>query len=224
MNLLALDTATEACSCALFVDGQLFIRYELAPRRHAERILPMLDEVLAEAAIKRQHLDAITFGCGPGSFTGLRIACGVVQGIAFGLNLPVVPVSCLAALAQGAYRECGAQRVMSAIDARMNEVYCALYEVDEYGIMRLHGTEEVIAPNAVAVTQADIGWGSGWLSYGDELARHVRVTHYQGNCYPQAQDLLPLALEKLAQGQVVSAAAALPLYLRNNVAVKIQDR
>jgi tRNA threonylcarbamoyladenosine biosynthesis protein TsaB len=214
MKLLALDTATEACSCALYVDDIVYSRSELAPRAHAERILVMLDEVLSEAGVCRRDLDALAFGCGPGSFTGVRIACGVAQGIAFALDLPVAPVSCLAALAQGAYRETGAGEVAAAIDARMNEVYAALYRLDEQALMRLHGHETVMPPEALPA--AALGWGSGWQTYGASLSK--RVAHYEGARYPQAQDILPLALDMLAQGRAVSAAAALPVYLRNDVA------
>src|SRR3569623_782227 len=117
MNLLAIDTATEACSAALYLDGAIAARYALAPREHARLILPMVDELLREADIKPTQLDAVSFGRGPGALTGLRIAAGVVQGIAYGADLPVVPVSSLAALAQGCYRERGVTRILATIDA-----------------------------------------------------------------------------------------------------------
>jgi tRNA threonylcarbamoyladenosine biosynthesis protein TsaB len=129
MKLLALDTATEACSAAVWVDGTVLERYELAPRRHAALILPMIEAVLAEANLSPLQLDAIAFGRGPGAFTGVRIAVGIAQGIAFAADLPVIPISTLAALALGAAQETGYSRIAAALDARMGEVYWGVYAV-----------------------------------------------------------------------------------------------
>ena len=142
MILLALETATEACSAALAVDGDIRERFEVAPRGHSELILPMVDELMAEADISIEQVDAIAFGRGPGAFTGLRIAVGVTQGIAFGADLPVVPVSTLAALAQGSE----SNSVLAAIDARMDEVYWGAYQRSSAGLMTLCGEEAVIPP------------------------------------------------------------------------------
>jgi tRNA threonylcarbamoyladenosine biosynthesis protein TsaB len=122
-TLLALDTATEACSVAVLHDGRVHSHYEVIPRLHAQRLLPMIKQIMAEAGAPLSAIDAIAFGRGPGAFTGVRIAIGVVQGLAFGLDRPVLPVSNLAVLAQGAYRLHGARQVAAAIDARMDEVY-----------------------------------------------------------------------------------------------------
>src|SRR3569833_3307602 len=133
MKLLAIDTATEACSAALYLDGAVNKRYVLAPREHALLILPMIDELLRDANLSPLELDAVAFGRGPGAFTGLRIAAGVAQGIAYGADLPVVPVSSLAALAQGCYRERGVTRVLATIDARIGEVYWGAYRLGSDG-------------------------------------------------------------------------------------------
>src|SRR5690554_6449592 len=144
-TLLALDTATEACSVALLHNGQVFSRYAVIPRLHAQQILPMISEVLTEAGVNKSAIDAIAFGCGPGAFTGLRIAVGVVQGLAFALERPVLPVSNLATIAQRAWREHGAAQVAAAIDARMDEVYWGCYR-EQMGEMQLLGSESVQPP------------------------------------------------------------------------------
>ncbi|MDM8563559.1 tRNA (adenosine(37)-N6)-threonylcarbamoyltransferase complex dimerization subunit type 1 TsaB, partial [Candidatus Marithioploca araucensis] len=141
MKLLAFDASSPACSCALYLDGEITERYEIAPRQHAALILPMADELLTEAGLKPIELEGIAFGRGPGSFTGLRIASGVAQGIAFAADIPVAPISSLATLAQAAYIENGAQKVLAAIDARMSEVYWGMYVIDKQGIMRCEGEE-----------------------------------------------------------------------------------
>jgi hypothetical protein len=137
-TLLALDTATEACSVALLHDGKVTSHYEVIPRLHAQKLLPMIKQLLADAGVALSAVDAIAFGRGPGAFTGVRIAIGVVQGLAFALERPVLPISNLAALAQGALREHGVQQVAAAIDARMDEVYWGCYRAEQ-GEMRLVG-------------------------------------------------------------------------------------
>ncbi|MCR8722048.1 tRNA (adenosine(37)-N6)-threonylcarbamoyltransferase complex dimerization subunit type 1 TsaB, partial [Pseudomonas syringae] len=164
-TLLALDTATEACSVALLHDGKVLSHYEVIPRLHAQRLLPMIKELLAEAGVAMSALDAIAFGRGPGAFTGVRIAIGVVQGLAFALERPVLPVSNLAVLAQRAFREHGVSQVASAIDARMDEVYWGCYR-ETAGEMRLLGNEAVMAPElATLPVDASGQWfgsGTGW--------------------------------------------------------------
>ena len=156
MKILALDTSTEACSVALWADGTVTERYELGSQ-HSGRILPMTQEVLAEAGLVLTQLDAVAFGRGPGSFTGLRICAGVAQGLAFGADVPVVPVSSLAALAQGV----DAPRVLAAFDARMEQLYWGAYVRNAQGLVEPGGTEKVVAPRDVPVP-ADSGWkGTG---------------------------------------------------------------
>lgn len=222
MRLLTLDTATEACSCALYCDGQVRERSLIAPRRHAELILGMADELLAEAGLTPRHLDAVAFGRGPGSFTGLRIACGVAQGIAFAVDIPVVPVSSLAALAQEAQAESGARHVLTAIDARMGELYWGIYQAGAEGLMQAVGQECVATAEAVPLP-ADGKWlgvGSGWACGGEVLRARLgpALRSEAAERYPQARALIPLALAALARGEAVAAEQALPVYLRNQVA------
>ncbi|NOX76297.1 MAG: tRNA (adenosine(37)-N6)-threonylcarbamoyltransferase complex dimerization subunit type 1 TsaB [Gammaproteobacteria bacterium] len=220
-KVLALETATEGCSAALAIGDHIIERFEIAPRGHSERILPMIDELLAEAGLGVGQLDAIAFGRGPGAFTGVRIAVGVTQGIAFGADLPVVPVSTLAALAQGAE----ADRVLAAIDARMGEVYWGAFQRNAEGIMLSCGEESVLAPEQVSAPDDAVGWlgvGSGWQVYGDKLAARVVVTGWVSDALPHAAAVARQGLAAFAAGQVVAAEAALPVYLRDQVAWKKQ--
>jgi len=220
LRLLAVDTATEACSAAVWVNGVVLERYELAPRRHAALILPMIEAVLAEAGLEVMQLDAIAFGRGPGSFTGVRIAVGIAQGIAFAADLPVVPVSTLAALALGAARETGHARIAAALDARMGEVYWGLYEVSGENAESL-GEERVSAPAAVAAPPGEwFGAGSGWAAHAGTLARYLTVSGWRGECYPHAGDVARLAAVPSRRGEWAAAERALPVYLRNEVVAK----
>ena len=225
MKILAIDTATEACSAALHFDGDVSQRYRVAPREHSHIILPMIDELLAEAGIAVAELDAVAFGRGPGSFMGVRIAAGVTQGIAFAWDLPVVPVSTLAAIAQTANAETGATRVLSAIDARMNEVYWGAYRLSDDGCMQLDGDECVISPSDVPVP-AGQGWtgaGTGWAAYGEQLRAAVgpaRLTAELDGCLPSAASIVHLAVADYQAGRRVTPSQAVPVYLRDNVAKK----
>jgi tRNA threonylcarbamoyladenosine biosynthesis protein TsaB len=218
LKILALDTSTEACSVAIWVDGAIIERFK--HERHSEHILPMVQEVLAEAGLSLTQLDAIAFGRGPGSFTGLRIAAGVVQGLAFGANLPVVPVSSLAVLAQGV----GAPKVLAAMDARMHQVYWGAYARDAGGLMELTGEEIVIAPQAVPLTEEEgwVGAGSGWDQYSPMLLTRLggRVKEWRKQCYPHAGDVARLGAAGFARGEMVSPEKALPIYIRDEIAVK----
>lgn len=221
MTLLAIETSTEACSAALCVGDAVYERFELAPQRHGERVLIMIEELLAEAALRLSALDGLAFGRGPGAFTGVRIGAALIQGIALGTGLAVAPVSTLAALAQGAYRRYGERQVLAAIDARMGEVYFGAYRADSAGLMRLDGGEQVAPPEAVAIPQDGPWWatGGGWAAHGGALMRHSspNVKGLDPDPYPHARDLLPLALHTFACGGAVPAAAALPVYLRESV-------
>ncbi len=220
MKLLAFDTSTEACSVALWVDGEICEYAEQVGQRHSLRLLPMLEEALANAGLRLSQMDALAFGQGPGSFTSLRIGAGIAQGLAFGAALPVVPVSSLAALAQGQ----AAHRVLAAFDARMAQVYAAAYVRAASGLMELQGREEVCAPAQISLPDGDgwIGVGSGWNQYRDELfaAAAGRVAEWVPDQYPGAGDVAVLAVERLRAGHGVSPTHAVPEYLRNRVADK----
>ncbi|MES2821173.1 MAG: tRNA (adenosine(37)-N6)-threonylcarbamoyltransferase complex dimerization subunit type 1 TsaB [Pseudomonadota bacterium] len=218
-TLLALDTATEACSVALLHEGRVLSHYEVIPRLHAQRVLPMIRDLLAEAGVALSAVEAIAFGRGPGAFTGVRIAVGVVQGLAFALERPVLPVSNLAVLAQRAWREQGAEQVAAAIDARMDEVYWGCYRLEQ-GEMRLAGLEAVLAPESACLprdAQGDwFGAGTGW---GAHAARIPFTPSGQApDLLPHAQDLLSLAAFAWARGEAVAADLAQPVYLRDKVA------
>ena len=222
-NLLAIETSEETCSAALRTGGDCMELFESEPRKHSELILPMIDRLMAEAGLQRGSLDAVAFGRGPGSFTGVRIATAVAQGIGFALDIPVVPVSTLQALAQGAYRQAGARQVLAALDARMQEVYWGAFRCDDNGLVDPLGGEAVCAPQRVRVPTPGhwVGAGSGWASYGEVLVTQCRME--SADIYPDqkphAADVARLAAESFRLGNAVSAEQAVPVYLRDNVAV-----
>ena len=222
MKILAIETATEACSAAVLLDGEVVERYEIAPRRHNELILPMCEAVLSESGVELQQLDAIAFGCGPGAFTGVRIAAGVTQGIAFAHDLPVIPISTLANLAQQAtvkFTDSGV--ILAAIDARMDEVYWALYKQQADGLVSLVGQESVQAPSEISVdaTSISFGLGSGWGTYVEKLKQKTQLVEefIDGGALPRAKFTALLAQKKYLHDEGVDAANALPVYLRDNV-------
>ena len=220
MNILALDTAASACSVALLAGGRVIERVESEPRRHAAALLPMAEACLAEAGIALRELDAVAFGRGPGSFTGLRIATSVAQGIAFGAGLPVAPVSNLAAAAAAAHRKHGWRQVLAAFDARMGELYAAAYRIDEAGLPRLCGAEALLRPAALACPPGAGAWfgaGSGYAAW-DELAAGIGLAGCDPLIEPLARDLLGIAAAAAASGATVPAQEALPVYLRDKVA------
>ncbi|WP_456415319.1 tRNA (adenosine(37)-N6)-threonylcarbamoyltransferase complex dimerization subunit type 1 TsaB [Thiolapillus sp.] len=223
MKLLAIDTTEDSCSVALGVDDEMLWRFEIAPRRHSELVLPMVDAVLAEAGLAVQQLDALAFSRGPGSFTGVRIATGVTQGIALGADLPVAPVSTLAALAQGAWRTHGATDVLSALDARMGEIYWANCRL-QHGVMVVEGEERVGKADLTPGSSGGACWGvgSGWAVYGDLLGQSTGIAapRVLGGQRIHARDVASLGLAALLAGQTVAAEKALPVYVRDNVAEK----
>ena len=223
MKLLAIETATEACSAALMVDNEISQQYVVAPREHASRILGMIDELMAEAGLLPGQLDAMAFGRGPGSFIGVRIAASVTQGIAFAADLPVVPVSTLAAIAQGSHFD----HLLVAIDARMKEIYWGQFTRDpETKIVVSCGDEQLLTPEQVSPPdKSDMGWvgvGTGWQTYSESLmARLPFVTQIDEPPFPTAAAVAKLAHWHLQSGTgVVQAGAALPVYLRDQVAEK----
>jgi len=225
MRILAIDTATEACSAALWDNGNLFAHFEECPREHTQRILPLVKQMLDQGNTTLTELDALAFGRGPGSFTGVRIGIGIAQGLALGANLPMIGVSTLATMAQGAWRQTGATRVLAAIDARMGEVYWAEYTRDEQGVWHGEESEKVLKPQAVGerLKQLSGEWatvGTGWKAWPD-MANDSGLTLVDGNTLlPAAEDMLPIACQLLAAGQTVTVEHAEPVYLRNEVAWK----
>ena len=222
MKILAIETATEACSAALLYDNEVVEKYKIAPRQHNELILPMCDEVLAESGVNRNELDAIAFGCGPGAFTGVRIAAGVTQGIAMALDLPVIPVSTLANLAHQEFvKEPDAAMVLAAIDARMEEIYWALYKKDPLFLSVLVGTEKVQAPNALDVELPPncSGAGSGWKTYNYLLQEKtlIKSDKIDADLLPRAEVTALLGKVKFLREEIVSAEHAFPVYLRDKV-------
>ncbi len=227
MKLLAIETATESCSAALLVDDEIFSVSEVAPRKHNEIILSMCEQVLAQGQLSLSQLEVAAFGRGPGAFTGVRLAASVIQGIALGQDLPVVPVSSLAALAQQALERHQKTHVLSCIDARMQEIYCAEYKLSELGVMELTGEEKVISPNLLDLNISDdcYGVGSGWASYANDLQEVLGAKlSYEANVFPQAEYVAKLAKFYFKDGQHVSAVEALPVYLRDDVAKKPKNK
>ena len=230
--LLAIDTATEACSAALLVSGAVIERSEIAPRRHAELILPMIEELLNEAGLSRRQIDAVAVGRGPGAFTGVRLAISVAQGLALGLDIPVIPVSSLAALAQEVPPDERAM-ILAVIDARMGEVYAGAFRRDESGLVQLVGAEGVSAAAdwsaPLEATAATASWnvvGSGWNAYREALAARLptKPAFSDGARYPQARAIARLAEPHFAAGRGIPPEFALPVYLRDKVALTTQEQ
>ncbi|WP_429195314.1 tRNA (adenosine(37)-N6)-threonylcarbamoyltransferase complex dimerization subunit type 1 TsaB [Aeromonas veronii] len=224
LKILAVDTATEACSAALLVGDKLFSRWEEAPRDHTRKILPMVQAVLEDAWISLSDLDAIAFGRGPGSFTGVRIGISVAQGLAFGAGVPLIGISTLAAMAQGAYRLDGAEQVLTAIDARMNEVYFGRYELID-GRMQLVGDEVVSEPAALVDVRGKLAGpvtcvGTGFETYGETLSGLADELEVSQVRFPAAEDMLPLARAAWLAGEAVPVEQATPVYLRDKVTWK----
>jgi len=224
MKLLAFELATEACSVALWHDGEVRQRFEVAPRRHAELALPWAEALLAEAGLARSQLDAVAVGRGPGAFTGVRLAIAIGQGIALALDRPMVPVSTLAALALQA----GEGRVLASIDARMSEVYAGAFECAG-GDVRALGSEIVGAPTEVRLPEGSSGWrgvGTGFDAGHGALQDHLarRLASVDAKALPHAADVARLAASAAARGELVAPEKIEPAYLRNNVALTITEQ
>ena len=223
MKILALETSTELCSAALWLDGKVDAREALAGQRHSELLLPMIDALLVNHGLKAADLDGIAFGAGPGSFTGLRIACGIAQGIAFGTGLPVAGISTLLALAAASR----AERVVCCLDARVSEVYHAAYAkrggswhtVHEPGLCKPDAAPELPAG-------AWTGCGSGFAVYRAALASRYagRLERVIDDLAPHAREIATLAAAEFERGNAVAAERAAPLYVRNKVALRVDER
>jgi len=223
VNLLALETSTALLSVALHCKGTLLTRSQLHPNGGSDRILPWVRELLAEAGLALNQLDGIAFGAGPGGFTGIRLSCGIAQGLAYGADLPVVGVCSLEALAL----ESGAARVYACLDARMNEVYAAAYEVRD-GVPVPVLIPVVVPPATAPVPpgEAWVGAGDGFASYADALADRLgaAVTPELPDLLPTAGAVLRLAAPRFARGEGVAAALAQPIYVREKVALTTAER
>ncbi len=223
-RILAIDTATEACSVALWNDGAIEAQFEISPREHTQRILPMVQKVLSKGHVSLQQLNALAFGSGPGSFTGVRIGVGIAQGLALGAELPMIGVSSLKTMAQGSFRLQGATNVLVAIDARMGEIYWGQYSRDPQGEWQGDATEAVLKPEqAQEIMNALSGeWaiaGTGWEAYPQLLDSHLTLTASHITL-PHAEDMLPLAVQMWKAGEVTAVEHAEPVYLRNEVSWK----
>ena len=213
MKILAIETSGIACSAALKVNDDIVELMEVAPKKHASLILPMINSLLQQASLSLQDVDAIAVANGPGSFTGIRIACSVVQGLAFAAKLPVIPVSSLQTLAQSAYRLHQCKSVIAAFDARMQEVYWGAFELSAQGIMHACGQEFVASPSAVTCSdnRTWIGAGEGFVAY-PELSKLVNSVY--PDIVPHAKDLAHLASHSKI---FLDAEQIQPVYLRDRV-------
>lgn len=226
-KILALDTSTDACSVALALDGEMFEDFRVIPRQHTKELLPMVQQLLQEHGLKVSGLDAIAFGRGPGSFAGIRIATGVTQGLAYAADLPVLPVSTLDALALAAYQREGAEFILAALDARMDEIYIAEYQIIDGQLQRV-SEEQVCSPAKFRIKGAGkeyLAVGSGFRYLSDmssEIRQRVQVSDQEA--YPSAKVMLQLAGDDWEKGVAVSAEQALPVYLRDEVAWKKKDQ
>jgi len=225
MKILALDTATEACSAALLLGDTLLARYEEPRRGHAELILPMVDALLAEADIELRELDCVAVGRGPGAFTGVRIAVSVAQGLAFGADRLIVPISDLEALAQRAADLHRATHILACIDARIGQVYWGGFKVQPDGLVAAITGERVDTPAAIAWPSGGpwFGAGTGWAAYS-ELGQRLQessilLAGVDGSLLPRAHEIARLAARDFRAGRAVPPEQALPVYVRDSVAV-----
>ena len=237
MKLLAIETATEACSVALWIDGAVRERFEIAPRRHAELVLPWADALLAEAGIAKSQLDAIAIGRGPGAFTGVRLAIALGQGIALALDRPMVAVSTLAALAVsappladagGGWDGIAQQHILAAIDARMGEIYIGTFARDAGGLVVPIDAEQLVRPDAVPLSDHRnwIGVGTGFAADNGALVHALgeQLLHHDATALPRAADVVRLAARAFAHGEAVAPELIEPAYLRNKVALTVIEQ
>ena len=233
-NILAIDSSTEACSVALTYNNQTFSLFEHQPRKHAELILPMVDKVLNQASINLNNLDAIACCVGPGAFTGLRIAISIAQGLAYAANLPCISVSSLQTLAVEAFNKTDASFCLSAIDARMNEVYFSAYtkkgngEVEEIHHAQVIGSQEIVLSedffHQLSQNQRCAKVGNGWENYSFSSQVNSIDAEEVDVIYPKAKMMLPLAKESFNQQKLLKPEFLQPVYLRNNVAKKKSEQ
>jgi tRNA threonylcarbamoyladenosine biosynthesis protein TsaB len=219
LKILAFDTSTELCSAALYLDGIWLMREEMAGNRHSELLLPMVESLLAESGIGLRDLDGLAYGKGPGSFTGLRIGCGVAQGLALGADIPVTGVISLEAMAYST----GAEYVLACIDARMHEIYAAAYRRESNSMVEVM-SPAVLKPANLSVPSegALIGCGTGFAAYPDLLSG--RLSEVRPDVLPHARDVAQLALPIFTAGLGAAPDTAEPFYVRDKVALKTCER
>lgn len=215
--ILAMDTSTNACSAALYVGGVVEERFQYAPRLHGELILPMIDELLKNAGKTLEEVDAIAYGCGPGSFTGVRMAASLAQGLAIGSKKPLIAISSLLAMADACYQQLGFTQLACAFDARMGEVYWGAYQFID-GKWTAALPESVSAPGLVPELPSSswVGVGEGWGAYA-ELSNVTGITRFYPRAFPRAGSIATLALDAFSREDFLSPEQALPTYLRNKV-------
>lgn len=220
MKILAFETATSACSVALSINGEIKETFQLAPQRHAELILPMIEQLLLEAGIKLNQLDAICIGQGPGSFMGIRIAVGVAQGLAFGADLPVIQISTLQILAQTAYQQTQRPGIIAAWDARMNAIYWGIYQLNHQNIMTCVQADALNAPDELKIPEGT-PWllaGNAWQTYRQPLEKMISYLDQNTDIFPRAAAMVPLAKIFYQEGKACNPMEIEPVYLRNEVA------
>ena len=228
MKILAVETATNACSAALFINGEIREEFAVTPREHTKLILPMIDKLMAEAGLKPSELDAVALSRGPGSFTGVRIATGVAHGIALGADVPVALVSTLGALAQDFFnRHEDVARAFTAMDARMSEIFWGVFQRNALGLAELLG-EEAVTPAGEVVFPEVLGYGvgSGWAVYAEVLQARLGalVQGVSSEVWPRAAAVAQLGAYYFANGLAVPVEEAMPVYLRDKVAMTQAER
>jgi tRNA threonylcarbamoyladenosine biosynthesis protein TsaB len=222
-TILAIETSSETASCALLRNGRAYTRESSGVRTHSQAVLPMIQELLEEAGIVLRDCDAIAFGAGPGSFTGVRTACGIAQGLGFGAGLPLIPVLTLDAMAMACHQQHGGEEVLAVLDARMNEVYWAQYRFDgDVPVTVL--APALSAPQDVAPQGLPTACGNGFGVYPEAFSGKQFAQHAHGEVMPRALQIAQLGQVGFRAGHLVPAAQAQPLYLRNKVAYTKAER
>lgn len=228
MKILAIDTSTEACSAALYMDGELIERYLVAPRKHIELLKPMVEEVMQEAEVDVNDLTGLAFGAGPGSFAGLRVACAFIQGMGAGLDIPVVPVSTLKAMAQQVLDSHPERTVLVILDAKMKEVYWGVYRKEDKEVVTVlpeKVTKIDDIPNFTGIVGLAniIGAGDGW-NVVPNWVEALKPELIEKNVYPRAGEIALLAIDDFENGMALDADQVSPIYLRNNIALTVEEQ
>lgn len=228
MKILAIDTSTEACSAALYLDGELIERYLVAPRKHIELLKPMVDEVMKAAEIDVSELTGLAFGAGPGSFAGLRVACAFIQGMGAGLEIPVVPVSTLKAMAQQVLDTHSDRTVLVMLDAKMKEVYWGVYRLEDKEVVtvlpeQVTNIDEIPNFTGIVGLANIIGAGDGW-NVVPNWVEALQPEFIEKNVYPRAGEIALLSIDDFENGMALDADQVSPIYLRNNIALTIEEQ